>query len=262
MKRRAESASATGRSGLTYLRLALFSPVNLCVLAIATLFSLTAGVMIWFLWGFAVEVVALSALSRLPSFRRQINLGIERTERLGLLRQMDEGHQKELAHLESLVTLTRDNLKRQGRPQLDRRALDRLLNTYVRLAIAHKASREALAATDRSSLRYSRQALEALESSSERANTLRRRRLEIARRRAECIERAQENLETLSHELATIVELVHLLHERSMTAIDSIEVDAFMQDLEEHDAALRELDEIGDQARGELKALVDGVPAM
>jgi hypothetical protein len=245
---------------LTYLRLALFSPVNLCVLAIATLFSLTAGVVLWLLWGVALEALALGALSRLPFFRRQIDLGIERAERLAMLRLMDEGHQKELAHLESLVSLTRENLKRQNRPQPDRRALDRLLATYVRLAIAHKSSREALAATDRNSLRYSRQALEALQASSERANGLRRRRLDIARRRAECIDRAQENLETLSHQLATIVEMVHLLHERSMTAVDAIEVESFMQDLEEHEAALRELDELGDAARLELKALVEGPP--
>jgi len=71
----------------------------------------------------------------------------------------------------------------------------------------------------------------------------------IAQRRAECWSRARDQLETTGHQLATITELVHLLHQESLapscSASLSAEVDSVLADFEHGEGAERELAGLG-----------------
>ena len=61
--------------------------------------------------------------------------------------------------------------------------------------------------------------------------------------------RTRENLEAIGHQLATITELVHLMHQESLAPAGpagvSVEIDRVLADFEDGEGALRELLEIG-----------------
>lgn len=104
--------------------------------------------------------------------------------------------------------------------------------------------------TNRHVLEGTIRSLEAAEMASpERTRELLRRRLTIAYRRAECWSRTRENLEAIGHQLATITELVQLVHQESLAPPDPAGVgevlDRFLTEFEESNGALRELADIG-----------------
>ncbi|HTN84086.1 MAG TPA: hypothetical protein VL242_10380, partial [Sorangium sp.] len=94
--------------------------------------------------------------------------------------------------------------------------------------------------------------LEAVRSTSAgRTRGLSERRLSIAYRRAECWSQTREGLEVVSQKLAAILELIQLMHEQSMTPVDSpstcAEIDRFMRELDDLDngeSTQRELEEL------------------
>jgi hypothetical protein len=88
------------------------------------------------------------------------------------------------------------------------------------------------------------------------------RRLSIAHQRAQCWDRTREHCAAITHELATILELVHLMHDRSVTTRDSRdvvdEVERFLTDLEDNEGVLLEVAEIG----GSVDDLEDAPPVV
>jgi hypothetical protein len=235
----------------------MLSPVNLCVLAFLTVFGMAAGAGVLVMVAFVAELAFTALVSRLPPVRRQIDKGLAQAERATLVRQMDESHRLELCELERIAARIRETSARGERraagPGLD--DLDDLIGAYVRLAVAHSAARQSLLASNRDALRYEMQTLQSPARRSPRVEGLRARRLAIARRRAECLDRAAENQEALVHQLATIVELVHLLYEQSASAAYAEDVGRFLRDLEDHAEAMRQLAEGDHDAAQELEAL-------
>jgi len=129
----------------------------------------------------------------------------------------------------------------------------------IRLAIAHRACEESLAMTNRHVLEGTIRSLEAaVGTGAERSRRLVQRRLGIAYRRAECWSKTRDSLEAIGHQLATITELVLLLHQESLaptgTAWGTVEVDRILADFEDGEGALRELVDIGIDGPLELDA--------
>jgi hypothetical protein len=167
---------------------------------------------------------------------------------------MDVRHQQELMRLERLIDKTRDNVRRRcGGTQVtlgDGLSLGRLTSNYIRLAIAHRAGQESLASTSHQELTETIRALQAVQlGSSERMREIAARRLSIAYRRAECWCRTREGIDQIAQQLSTILELVHLVHEQSLTPVNPegtcAEIDRFMRELEDSEGTLRELAELG-----------------
>lgn len=251
------------RTARTYLGRVMVHPYNLLVVGSVLLLSFIGWSPLLLLLGLGAELVILCVIPWRGYFRRSIDAQLDEADRAAwsraresLIRQMDIRHQQELARLDRLIDRTRENIRRRGGavPLLldDGFGLSRLLMSYIRLAIAHKAGQESLAMTNHSELMETIRSLEAIRSTSAgRARGLSDRRLAIAYRRAECWSRTREGLEVVSQKLATILELIQLMHEQSMTPVDSpatcAEIDRFMRELDGFDSGestQRELEEL------------------
>lgn len=261
----------TRRTGWTYFGQAAIHPSNLLLLIGVMFLSLILWNTPVLLVGLGVEGAFLIVVPRSRFFRRRIDDVLDEADRAtaakareGLILQMGDIHRQELARIEALVGKTAANVERQAGAAAfaapEQASLSRLTASYIRLAIAHKACEESLAMTNRHVLEGSIRSLEAAEgSSSERTGKLVRRRLSIAHRRAECWSRTRENLEAIAHQLATITELVHLMHQESLVQPDPVGVgdaiDRLLSDFEESAGAFRELAEIAVEEHYELGEL-------
>jgi hypothetical protein len=278
---------ASRRSGWTYLSNAAIHPSNLLLLIGVMFLSLILWSGPVLLCGIGVEAAFLVVVPRCAFFRRSVDACLDEAERAAaqkarevLILQMSEGHRQELCKLEALIGKTFANVQRRALglgagPSVtgatifaaaDPLGMSRLTHSYIRLAIAHRACEESLATTNRHVIEGTIRSLEAAESALDAAGTevlpasatsspalrsrkLLQRRLSIAYRRAACWTRTRETLEAIGHQLATVTELVHLLHQESLAPPGSsgvsAEVDRVLADFEHGEGALRELADIG-----------------
>lgn len=271
------------RTARTYLGRVLVHPYNLLIVGSALLLSFIGWSPLLLLLGLGAEIAILCIVPWRGYFRQRIDAQLDEIDRASwararesLIRQMDIRHQQELARLDRLIERTRENIRRRGGtvPMLldDGFGLSQLLMTYIRLAIAHRAGQESLAMTNHTELMETIRSLEAVRNTSAgRTRGLSERRLAIAYRRAECWSQTRERLEIVSQKLATILELIQLMHEKSMTPVDSpstcVEIDRFMRELDELDngeSTQRELEELDVDRAFELEEIEveQGRPAM
>jgi hypothetical protein len=258
------------RGAWTYLGHAAIHPSNLLLLIGVMFLSLILWSAPVLFVGLGLEAALLVAAPFTRLFRRRIDVCIDEAElaealkaREALIREMSEAHRQELARIEGLLDKTTANAARQGAviPLAVTEPLGgaRLLTSYIRLAIAHRACEESLAMTNRHVLEGTIRSLEAaVGTGAERSRRLVQRRLGIAYRRAECWSKTRDSLEAIGHQLATITELVLLLHQESLaptgTAWGTVEVDRILADFEDGEGALRELVDIGIDGPLELDA--------
>jgi len=256
------------RTGWTYFGHAAIHPSNLLLLIGVMFLSLILWNAPVLFVGLGVEGAFLCLVPRLRFFRDRIDEALDEADRIALAKarealvlQMGEAHRQELGRIEALVAKTFANVERRGGAGAsgmgEHFGLGQLAQSYIRLAIAHKACEESLGMTNRHVLDGTIRSLEAAElASPERSKELVRRRLAIAYRRAECWTRTRENLEAIGHQLATITELVQLVHQESLVPPDptgvSEALDSFLARFEESAGALRELAEIGVEETYEL----------
>jgi hypothetical protein len=263
------------RTGWTYLSNAAIHPSNLLLLIGVMFLSLILWSGPVLLAGLGVEAAFLVVVPRCAFFRRGVDACLDEADRAlvqkareALILQMGEGHRQELAKIEALIGKTFTNAERRQGAALWGRAADplgmsQLTSGFIRLAIAHRACEESLAMTNRHVLEGTIRSLEAAsEVQPEPTRVLLRRRLSIAYRRAECWTRTRNNLEAIGQQLATITELVHLMHQESLApsgpATVSTEIDRVLADFEHGEGALRELAEIGVEEPFEVHELAEG----
>lgn len=271
-------AAPLRRTARTYLACAALSPYHVILLAGALLLCLIS----WSFWALLVEVGAdLFVLAILPwcgFFRRRADVHLDQAARAeaarareALIQRMGEGHRHELSRLDALVERTRDPRLRAGRdlPEIagEGGGLDRLAYRYIRLAIAHRTCAETLAMTDYRALQATIRSLEAtLPAPAPRIRRMMERRLSVARKRVEHWGHARENLELLTHELSTIVELVQLVHERTTAPIGGqrfcTDVDGLLAEIDDSEGIERELADIGAEDGMELIEELEATPVM
>ena len=247
------------RTGWTYLGHAAVHPSNLLLLIGVVFLSLILWNAPVLFVGLGVEGAFLCLVPRLGFFRSRIDEMLDEADRAAatkareaLVQQMSEPHRQELSRIEALMAKAVANVERRGGVTMglsDQVGRSDLAESYIQLAIAHRACEESLAMTNRHVLEGTLRSLEAAEASSpDRARELVRRRLSIAYRRAERWARTREDLEAIGHQLATISELVQLVHQDSLAPLDAggvgDAIDRVLCDFDESCGALREVDEI------------------
>jgi len=266
------------RSARVYLASAVLNPYHLILLAGALLLCMIS----WSFWALLVELGAdLLVMAILPwcgFFRRRADVHLDAEaraeaarEREAMIQRMGEGHRHELSRLDALVERTRDPRLRAGRdlPEIagEGGGLDLLAHRYIRLAIAHRTCAETLAMTDYRALQATIRSLEAtVPAPAPRIRRVMERRLEVARKRVEHWGHARENLELLTHELSTIVELVQLVHERATAPIGGqrfcSDVDGLLADIDHSDGIARELADLTSEEGLEMLDDLESTPVM
>ena len=244
------------RTPLMYVGRVLSHPCNLLLIFGVLLLSFIGWSLPVLLTGLLIEAALLGISPWARFIRSRIDAQLDEADhaaasraRDALVQQMDVRHQQELARLERLLDRTRDNMERRAGGSLGpEHSPDPswLTASYIRLAIAHRAGQESLASTSYHELMETIRGLEAVRlASADRMRDLAERRLAIAYRRVECWCRTREGLEAIGQQLATILELVQLMHEQSLspdsTNVACAEIDRFMRELEANEGTLREI---------------------
>jgi hypothetical protein len=165
-----------------------------------------------------------------------------------LLMRMSEEHRRELHTLEKIAS----SLRERGAavdPNGELLGLDRLIELYVRLAIAHRASRSSLEIVGRARLDDEISALEACLVAGRPVNACIEKRLEIARMRRNARRAALNEQARLDHELALIGHTLRWMEEHcASTGSETLRTDlASALESRDRDAStLRELAELRD----------------
>jgi hypothetical protein len=261
----APSAQAR-RSAWAYGKAALIHPANLIVLAGVLMLGLIHPSLEIALLGLGVQGFFFYLAPKSPWFRRCLDEGFEEAARSAaqrarelLIAKMADGHRDELARIDSLIRRIQESEGARADPVSFAEDLELLRGftaSYIRLALAHKACEDALAACEHRPARVSLRSLEAAQNlASPRVREAIRERLAIAYQRVEYEAHLREDTEVLAHQLATLVELVHLRHQRAITLGPSAEAYRSMQALEEIRTAARELSELDAKERLPMKSI-------
>lgn len=207
------------------------------------------------------EVVLLMMMPRLSSFRRDVDKELDEEARTvataareSIIVRMSDVHRRELEYLERLIDQVQQRLSRGTRDELPVDGwlgCSRLIATYARFAIAHKASAECFAPVSRVELAAHADQLEvAAQDRDGAAKVWIRRRLVIARERLAAWDRASSDREVMAHGMATIGELVRFLHEQSATSSADpmrTELEELLDRWQDDVGTLRELVALGDK---------------
>jgi hypothetical protein len=174
-------------------------------------------------------------LSMLPSFRRAVRANLEAQvhgdvaspeERDALLAELAPS-QKE--HYEILRELRDRILESYGKMPGGRvlvasseRRLEALLTSFLRLVATLNSYRKYLNATDRKAIEEELTALQAevAGEKNERLKDVKARRVEILKKRVARFVQAEESREVVSHQLASIEDVLRLTHEQSIAIRD------------------------------------------
>jgi cob(I)alamin adenosyltransferase len=209
----------------------------------ANLFALLAGVVASVALGDWVPLAAagggslayLALLAAVPGFRRAVraNLDAQGLEAGGAPRELDdllaELAPSQREHYRTLKGLRDDILARYARVPGGRvlaassaPRLDALLTSFLRLVSTLNGYRRFLGAADRLRLEEELKALEAdlAAPQNEKLKDVKARRVELLQKRVQRYQQAAESREVVSHQLASIEDLLRLTYEQSIAVRD------------------------------------------
>jgi hypothetical protein len=246
-----------------YRKAALIHPSNLIALAGILMLGLIHPAASILLFGLGAELLVFYLAPKSRRFRRYLDEGFEAAQqaeaqraREALIARMTESHRDELTRIEGLIKKIHDIDAGRTEPVALAEDLDlvRITGSYMRLALLYKACEDALSASEYKPLRLLIRSLEAAEkTATERVRGAIRERLAIAYQRAEHEVRVREDLEVYTHQLATLVDWVHLQHQKALSLGPLGEAARFVQELEEERSAARELRELDLGERSPVK---------
>jgi hypothetical protein len=219
----------------SYLRAALLMPANLFALAAGGAASL--GLHDWtpFLASAGASGIYLAMLSIVPSFRRVVasnqsaqelleDGSPEERERLvAELAPSQREHWMVLGELREKILANYRQLP-GGRVMAasSEPRLDGLLTSFLRLLSTLNSYRKYLNASDRKSIELELAGLEAevAEETNPRLKDVKQRRAEILKKRIQRFAQAEESRQVVSHQLASIEDVLRLTHEQSIAIRD------------------------------------------
>ncbi|MFO0594520.1 MAG: hypothetical protein U0228_04430 [Myxococcaceae bacterium] len=219
------------------------SSLKAALLMPANFFALAAGGVAWVATDNWVAMAAAAGgaatysllLSLMPSFRRAVRANLEAhsggdvaspREHDALLTELSPS-QKE--HYEILRELKGRILESYGRMPGGRvlvasseRRLEALLTSFLRLVSTLNSYRKFLNATDRKGIEAELKGLEEelAGEKNERLKEVKARRVEILKKRVARFVQAEESREVVSHQLASIEDVLRLTHEQSIAIRD------------------------------------------
>ena len=196
------------------------------------------------------EVLAFLLMPHFGWVRRAIDERIDArahadaaSARAVLLMRMSEEHRRELNALEKIAAALRDRSDASAHTD-DFLGIERLIELYVRLAIAHRASRSSLEVVGRTRLDEEIAALESCLVSDRPKNPVIEKRLGILHMRREARRAALDEQAAIDHELAMIGHTLRWMEEHcAATGTETIraELDFALASRERDAATLREL---------------------
>ncbi len=243
------------------LKAALSMPANFFALAAGGLASVAMGDWVPLAAAAGGSFLYSVMLSLLPSFRRAVRANLEAQvssdvaspeEREALLGELAVS-QKE--HYEVLRGLKDRILESYGKMPGGRvlvasseRRLEALLTSFLRLVATLNSYRKYLNATDRKAIEEELHALEAevVGEKNERLKEVKSRRVEILKKRVARFVQAEESREVVSHQLASIEDVLRLTHEQSIAIRDpevvSRQLDALTAEVTATEETVREME--------------------
>lgn len=220
--RRRRPLDLTKQTIWTYRRHALTHYVQGAIALPILGFAVLTSSILWALGLLAVEeLLVLALLPRFEAFRRYVDDRMHETAcvraaftRVALLAQISDEHRRELEQLEDLVARVRALGGLDDAASHEWLGLDGLLASYVRLAIAHRASEMSFRATEDGKLALKIAELEIVRTTrTGDARAWADRRLALLYDRRTTLQRAREDRALLTEQIATIGELVRWVHE-------------------------------------------------
>ncbi|MGV3623576.1 MAG: hypothetical protein ACO1OB_22340 [Archangium sp.] len=226
---------STPKKKRSSLRAALAMPANAFALAAGGVASAATGDWIPLAAAAGGSLVYSVLLSMLPSFRRAVRANLEaqvhsdvatpeeRETRLAELAPSQRQHYEVLRELRERIL---DSYARMPGGRVlaasSERRLDALLTSFLRLVGTLNSYRKFLNATDRRGIEDELRMLEAEVSSekNERLKEVKARRVEILKKRVARFVQAEESREVVSHQLASIEDVLRLTHEQSIAIRD------------------------------------------
>lgn len=196
------------------------------------------------------EVIAFLLMPHFACVRRAIDARIDArahadaaSARAVLLMRMSEEHRRELNALEKIAAALRERSDASAHAD-DFLGIERLIELYVRLAIAHRASRSSLEIVGRTRLDEEIAALESCLVSDRPKNPVIEKRLGILHMRREARRAALDEQAAIDHELAMIGHTLRWMEEHcAATGTETVraELDFALASRERDAATLREL---------------------
>ena len=242
-----------------YLKAALLMPANLFALAAGGVASLVLGEVTPLVAAAGASALYLTLLSTLPGFRRVVRLSASFDDEVAsperLERMLAELAPSQLEHYEQLRALRDrilDNyqLMPGGRvlAASSQLRLDALLTSFVRLVGTLNTYRKYLGSADRRSLEAELKGLEAEveQEQNPRLKEVKLRRVEILKKRVGRFEQAEESREVVSHQLASIEDVLKLTHEQSIAIRDpdvvARQLESLTSEVEATEATVQEME--------------------
>lgn len=201
------------------------------------------------------EVLAFLLMPHFGFVRRAIDERLDArahaeaaSARAVLLMRMSEEHRRELNALEKIATALRERADAATNSE-DFLGIERLIELYVRLAIAHRQSRSSLEVVGRTRLDEEIAALESCMVSDRPRNPSIEKRLQILHMRRNARRAALDEQAAIDHELAMIGHTLRWMEEHcAASGLDSLrsELEFALASRERDAAALRELSALRD----------------
>jgi hypothetical protein len=248
------------RAGRT-LRAALLAPANVIGLMTAGGAALVTGHSLPALVALGAEAVYLAAVGLVPSLRRAVGSrtgGPEDDETERLLSELAESQREHYFVLRDLRDSILENYRKlPGGGVLaasSEAQLAALLSAFLRLLSTLNDHRRYLGIADREAIRRELSLLEAELGGQDnpRLREVQEKRADILRRRLERFGQAEESRAVVSHQLASIEELMRLTHEQSISIRDPAAVsgmlDALAAEVTATEKTVRELEQFIDVA--------------
>lgn len=244
------------------LRAALAMPANAFAIAAGGVASAATGEWIPLAAAAGGSLIYSVLLSMLPSFRRAVRANLEAQvsgevaspeERDALLAELAPSQRQ---HYDVLRELRERILESYGRMPGGRvlvasseRRLDALLTSFLRLIGTLNSYRKFLNATDRRGIEDELRMLEAevAGEKNERLKEVKSRRVEILKKRVARFVQAEESREVVSHQLASIEDVLRLTHEQSIAIRDpevvSRQLDALTAEVTATEETVKEMEQ-------------------
>lgn len=242
-----------------YLQKAFFHGINLTALGVFGTAALATANPVLLGAGVAFELLWMAFVPRLPGFRRGIDserralVAAEATEQADRMLAELAPNQRELfLQLRELKGRILENHQRLGSTEMLLEStggrIDQLLASFLKLLHTLDAYRKSLHGPGRQEVERELATLIAeseREPAGEKLREVREKRAGILRKRLERYDQAREHRELISHQLASIEDLLRLLHEQSIGLRDpglvDQQLDTMVAEAESTEATLRDL---------------------
>lgn len=217
------------------LKAALSMPANFFALAAGGIASAATGDWVPLVAATSGSLIYSVMLSMLPSFRRAVRANLEAQvsgdvaspeEKTALLAELAPSQKEHYDVLRELKDRILDSYGKMpgGRVLVasSERRLEALLTSFLRLVATLNSYRKYLNATDRKAIEEEQALLEkdVASEKNERLKEVKARRVEILKKRVARFVQAEESRELVSHQLASIEDVLRLTHEQSIAIRD------------------------------------------